>query len=128
MTPADLRRWRDQSGLTQKTAAESLGVAANTVARWERGELAIPHWVPLLIQARGQADARERKPTPEHDARLRKLCGDLLRTVIAKRKQIHAEHERRRIPIEDIPKSELLKLLNLVEDQLRKTQEYIPAV
>jgi transcriptional regulator with XRE-family HTH domain len=47
--PCILRDWRERHGLTQKAAAQGFGVVANTVARWERGELAIPHWVPLLI-------------------------------------------------------------------------------
>lgn len=41
VTPAALRQVRDALGLTQKDLATKLGVASNTVARWERGELAI---------------------------------------------------------------------------------------
>jgi non-specific serine/threonine protein kinase len=38
---AELREWRHTLGLTQSTLARTLGVAPNTVARWERGELRI---------------------------------------------------------------------------------------
>lgn len=34
---------------TQSDLAETLGVAANTVARWERGDLPIPRWVDQAI-------------------------------------------------------------------------------
>lgn len=42
MTPAEYRALRDQLGLTQVELAEALGVTSNTIARRERGELAIP--------------------------------------------------------------------------------------
>lgn len=41
MDGAELRRRRNRIGLSQAALAEELGVTANTIARWERGELAI---------------------------------------------------------------------------------------
>ncbi|MGX6446929.1 helix-turn-helix domain-containing protein [Patulibacter sp. S7RM1-6] len=41
-TSAALRRGRLRAGLTQQDAAERIGVAPNTVGRWERGQTA-PH-------------------------------------------------------------------------------------
>lgn len=41
MKGEELRRLRRQLGLTQVEMAERLGVAANTVARWERNEMSI---------------------------------------------------------------------------------------
>lgn len=41
MTPDEIRAARERLGLTQAEAAEKLGVAENTWARWERGELGI---------------------------------------------------------------------------------------
>jgi transcriptional regulator with XRE-family HTH domain len=38
-TPAELKQARKTLGLTQAALAERLGVSANTVARWERGNL-----------------------------------------------------------------------------------------
>ena len=38
MTGTELRRRRMRLGLSQAELAQRLGVAANTVARWERGE------------------------------------------------------------------------------------------
>ncbi|MGO8854940.1 MAG: helix-turn-helix domain-containing protein [Steroidobacteraceae bacterium] len=51
MTPKELRDLRIKLGqsmgglaVTQEMLAAWLHVAANTVARWERGERRIPHW------------------------------------------------------------------------------------
>ena len=38
LTPAELREWRERHGLTQAEAGDVLGVAENTVYRWERPE------------------------------------------------------------------------------------------
>jgi len=53
--------WRLSQDLTQKETAKTLGVAPNTVARWERGERAIPHWVPLLLDAWAKSTERRGK-------------------------------------------------------------------
>lgn len=39
MKGADLRRLRRRLGWTQRQLADAVGVATNTVARWERDEL-----------------------------------------------------------------------------------------
>lgn len=41
MSSADLRAFRDMLGLTQAELAERIGMHPNSVARMERGELAI---------------------------------------------------------------------------------------
>ncbi|MDQ3702830.1 MAG: helix-turn-helix domain-containing protein, partial [Chloroflexota bacterium] len=41
LTPAGIRTWRRALGLTQAALATELGVAPNTLARWERSELPI---------------------------------------------------------------------------------------
>ena len=38
----NLRRWRDESGLTQVDLAESLGVTQQTISDWER-DVGMPH-------------------------------------------------------------------------------------
>ncbi|MBI3977409.1 MAG: helix-turn-helix domain-containing protein [Chloroflexi bacterium] len=43
MTGAKLRQRRLALGLSQEKLAQLLGVSANTIARWERGELGIRH-------------------------------------------------------------------------------------
>jgi transcriptional regulator with XRE-family HTH domain len=48
MTGDDIRRERESLGLTQAELARLLGVAMNTVSRWEIGER-IPH--PLVLKA-----------------------------------------------------------------------------
>ena len=51
MTPAELRQRRKHLGLSQSSLADALGVARNTVARWERGELAIGS--PAMVELAG---------------------------------------------------------------------------
>jgi DNA-binding transcriptional regulator YiaG len=43
MSPSDLQAARQALNLSQVKLGEILGVSGNTVARWERGELAIQH-------------------------------------------------------------------------------------
>ena len=59
MLPTDLREQRLRLHLSQAALAEALGVARNTVARWERSELVIQH--PELIRM-----ALDRLATEEH--------------------------------------------------------------
>ncbi len=49
MHHTELRARRHRLGLTQAQLAEYLGVATNTVARWERGEMRIAH--PEMLRA-----------------------------------------------------------------------------
>lgn len=41
MKPEEIKAYRNALGLTQAELAEKLGKTPNTIARWERGELAI---------------------------------------------------------------------------------------
>ena len=50
MRGAELRRLRKQLGWTQAQLAEAVGVARNTVARWERDELAMRATAERLIR------------------------------------------------------------------------------
>ncbi len=49
MTGADLKRRRRRLKLTQAELAKLIGVAKNTVARWERGELGMSKTTAKLI-------------------------------------------------------------------------------
>src|SRR5215471_14571588 len=49
MTPSELRAERKALGLTQAALASELGVATNTIARWERAEMPIRN--PELVRA-----------------------------------------------------------------------------
>jgi DNA-binding transcriptional regulator YiaG len=40
---SDIKNLRERLGMTQVEFARLLGVAPNTVARWERGELGLSH-------------------------------------------------------------------------------------
>jgi transcriptional regulator with XRE-family HTH domain len=50
MRGEELRRLREQAGLTQVQFAERMGVTANTVARWERNEVPIRESMARLIR------------------------------------------------------------------------------
>lgn len=50
MTGDELRIKREELGMTQEQLAVVLGVASNTVARWERGERSIPPYLTLALQ------------------------------------------------------------------------------
>jgi transcriptional regulator with XRE-family HTH domain len=50
MTGEQLFRFRSRLNLTQKDLAEKLGVAPNTVARWERNEMLIPPYLELALK------------------------------------------------------------------------------
>jgi transcriptional regulator with XRE-family HTH domain len=49
MKGSELRKRREQMGLTQAGLAMDLGVSSNTVARYERDELGIPEPVARLL-------------------------------------------------------------------------------
>ena len=51
MAPSPIRTLREQAGLSQARLAALLGVAPNTVARWERGERKPPPYVEAAITA-----------------------------------------------------------------------------
>jgi transcriptional regulator with XRE-family HTH domain len=50
MKPEYLRKLRKRLGWTQEKLAHEVGVARNSVARWERGEMAISEPAARLIQ------------------------------------------------------------------------------
>ena len=51
MEGSALKAKRTELGYTQEELARKLGVAANTVARWERGEGAIPPFLELALKS-----------------------------------------------------------------------------
>lgn len=61
MRGADLRKWRDGAGLSQSALAGWLGVVPNTVARWERDEIAIPSFLPLALVEVGRLVSKKTK-------------------------------------------------------------------
>jgi transcriptional regulator with XRE-family HTH domain len=50
MNAGELRKLRKKLGWSQAQLAREVGVATNSVARWERGEMAISEPVARLIQ------------------------------------------------------------------------------
>lgn len=51
MEKTELKQRRERLGLTQVTFAESLGMAANTISRYETGSLEIPKYMDLILEA-----------------------------------------------------------------------------
>jgi transcriptional regulator with XRE-family HTH domain len=50
MKPSELTEWRKKKGFTQKHLAEKLGVAENTVFRWEKGMRPISPLLPHALR------------------------------------------------------------------------------
>jgi transcriptional regulator with XRE-family HTH domain len=50
MTGKELKGWRQTHDLTQANLAERLGVATNTVYRWESDQRAIPPFLDLALR------------------------------------------------------------------------------
>lgn len=61
MTGDELRFLRNQLGLSQAQLSRLLDVPASTIARWERGELAIRH--PTVLRLALAALATSRPPS-----------------------------------------------------------------
>src|SRR5262245_11479183 len=70
MTPSELRMQRTALHLTQGALASALGVARNTVARWERGELPMgnPALIRLALERLG-ASTTATSPVPMDESR-----------------------------------------------------------
>lgn len=77
MNGIDLKRWRDARHLTQTDLADRLGVAMNTVYRWEMHQRKIPAYLELALEA---LDAREgrRKEFTELMRRIEQRIGEAL--------------------------------------------------
>jgi DNA-binding transcriptional regulator YiaG len=65
MTAEDIRREREKLGLTQGELAKLLGVALNTVSRWEIGTRT-PHPVVLKAIQTVFAEVRDRRAKARH--------------------------------------------------------------
>jgi transcriptional regulator with XRE-family HTH domain len=50
MSGDELKQRRDALVMTQEQLGDALGVAANTIARWEREERAIPSYLSLAME------------------------------------------------------------------------------
>ena len=61
VTGAEVRRIRKQLALTQRELAKQLGVAENTVARWERDEMGMRSTAEKLLRLLAQAGPRGRR-------------------------------------------------------------------
>lgn len=65
VTPTDLREMRAAGKWSQAELAELLGVAMNTVSRWERGEITPPPYLRFAI-AWLLAQTMPMRPTRTH--------------------------------------------------------------
>ncbi|TMB22089.1 MAG: helix-turn-helix domain-containing protein [Deltaproteobacteria bacterium] len=59
MRGREVRRVRKLLGLSQRAFAERVGVAGNTVARWERDELTVGSTAAILIRLLGDLQRKE---------------------------------------------------------------------
>jgi DNA-binding transcriptional regulator YiaG len=66
MSRVEIRAFRKKLGWTQMAFADAIGVTSNTVARWERGEMAISEPAARLVK----------KIAAEQRARSGKRLGD----------------------------------------------------
>lgn len=48
LTPEELREWRETIGLSQRAAAERVGVDPRSWQKWELGERGVPRWLTRL--------------------------------------------------------------------------------
>jgi transcriptional regulator with XRE-family HTH domain len=75
MTPEALRQARvagdRRATRTQRELADAFGVAGNTVARWERGDLPIPRWVERMVALMDRLDDTERALLRERASNVR---------------------------------------------------------
>ena len=50
MKPSQLQSWRHRNGYSQRQIAKILGVATQTVHRWETGRREIPSFLHLALE------------------------------------------------------------------------------
>jgi len=63
MDGTELRRIRKRLGLTQAELAAKVGVARNSIARQERGELGIKESLARLLELLAKIEMQKPKPT-----------------------------------------------------------------
>ena len=51
MEKSELKKRRERLGLTQTSFAETIGISANTVSRYETGAMVIPKNMDLILEA-----------------------------------------------------------------------------
>ncbi len=51
MEKSELKKRRERLGLTQTVLAETIGISANTVSRYETGTMTIPKNMELILEA-----------------------------------------------------------------------------
>ncbi len=51
MEKSELKKRRERLGLTQTSFADTVGISANTVSRYETGTMTIPKYMDLVLEA-----------------------------------------------------------------------------
>jgi len=51
MEKSELKKRRERLGLTQVSFANTVGISANTVSRYETGTMIIPKYMDLVLEA-----------------------------------------------------------------------------
>jgi transcriptional regulator with XRE-family HTH domain len=65
MEPSQLKYWRNRQGLTQKQAAEKLGISLSQYHRYERGTDPITKRIDIIIELLAKASKTTPKNNPE---------------------------------------------------------------
>lgn len=157
MTGEEFKQWREKFELTQEQLAVTLGVAPNTVARWERDERTIPPTPQVLLQfleqqasgeiagilaavdnARSKYYTASRTGESEREAAEKRLVRALDKAIIAleewesrmqeKIEQVYVR-ERVSIPKRDDPAWNLIRKSRVwdILSSLRKEQQVLRA-
>ncbi len=58
MKPNELKAWRKKNAVSQAKLAKALGISVLTVSRWERGESAIPPYLPITLKGLKDTDLK----------------------------------------------------------------------
>jgi DNA-binding XRE family transcriptional regulator len=72
MNPADLTTWRKTHGYTQEQLGDLLGVAKNTVYRWESGMREIPSFLHLALECMEKKGAEKKKGKSQKKGKVKK--------------------------------------------------------
>jgi len=63
MEKSELKKRRERLGLTQTELAETVGISANTVSRYETGAMVIPKSMDLILEALEKRHVQELSQT-----------------------------------------------------------------
>lgn len=122
MTKDELKQVRQKLGMTQADFAETLGIHANTVARFEQGNLDIQKLTEfgvrgLLLTAKGSGPVKGSLSLKDESA-IRAELRRLREEITRRRKANHDEYQKKRWHHEAVAKHDQSTLLDWIETEL----------